>query len=554
MQYHTGTRLTDKVFPLNTPGVFSPFTDEDMLAHLIPSLPAYSMAAPLPGQLGIATQLVDSFLIHGLYDDARKTLEMDYYAQCLLSLHHLISDDTQRLTIPFTHQSQLAHTLYKLVLSLYLSHAYSAALKHIRWYLTHFPNYHPITGRILTLLMSIEWRRGDVGKAQLLFDAAQDVYHYTLGPNHPLIVLHINCLASLYLHQLLHHQGYLQGKLLLLLGLSKAKSALGVDHATAALQQLKVAHYFICEKKYTDAAHLLEKSTDVLSGSSSSNRMGMGVIDRRFTYEYVLSSYYLSLCLYSNQDLMRARDATIVCIAIDTRHEHWSSDVHLIHLSALLQLSDIYLQLNERSKSVDTLYQTWSDVKAYQQLLPVHRRPLASCIMAKLVPKVFSAAVNALSVEMKTLFDSMVVEWRQSEVLKTVGLLRQQSRELNDTTHDDDDDDKGEGGGRRGGADAVMAMAIEQSLRELTSHVVELLWELDPFEYFAMVMDGVENHALAPIADDDGDGPDLDESMISKHFIPLMGHVAVIASLIEAYHSSSSSSIIDSSSSHMADH
>ena len=536
------------MFPLNTPGVFSPFTDEDMLAYLIPSLPAYSMAAPLPGQLGIATQLVDSFLIHGLYDDARKTLEMDYYTQCLLSLRHLISDDAQRSTIPFTHQSQLAHTLYKLVLSLYLSHAYSAALQHIRWYLTHFPNYHPITGRILTLLMSIEWQRGDVGKAQLLFDAAQDIYHYTLGPNHPLIVLHINCLASLYLHQLPHHQGYPQSKLLSLLGLSKAKSALGVSHATTALQQLKVAHYFICEKKYIDAAHLLTKSTDVLSGSSSSRR---GMMDQRFTYESVLSSYYLSLCLYSNQDLMRARDASVVCIAIDTRHEHWSSDVHLIHLSALLQLSDIYLQLNERSKSVDTLYQTWSDVKAYQQLLPVHQRPLASRIMAKLVPKVFSAAVNALSVTMKTLFDSMVVEWRQSEVLKTVGLLRQQSRELNDTTHDDDDNNnnnynnnnKGEGSES---ADAAMEIAIEQSLRELTSHVVELLWELDPFEYFAMVMDGVENHALAPIADDDdADGPDLDESMISKHFIPLMGHVAVISSLIEAYHSSSSSHIAD---------
>jgi len=542
MQYHTGTRFSDKVFPLNTPGVFSPFTDEDMLAYLIPSLPAYSMAGPLPGQHGIATQLVDSFFIHGLYDDARKTLEMDYYTQCLLSLRHLISDDAQRSTIPFTHQSQLAHTLYKLVLSLYLSHAYTAALQHIRWYLAHFPNYHPITGRILTLLMSIEWRRGDIGKAQLLFDAAQDIYHYTLGPNHPLIVLHINCLASLYLHQLPHHQGYPQGKLLLLLGLSKAKSALGVDHATTALQQLKVAHYFICEKKYTDAAHLLEKSTDVLSGSSSSsNRMGM--MDRRFTYESVLSSYYLSLCLYSNQDLMKARDASVVCIAIDTSHEHWSSDVHLIHLSALLQLSDIYLQLNERSKSVDTLYQTWSDVKAYQQLLPVHQKSLASRIMAKLVPKVFSAAVNALSVAMKTLFDSMVVEWRQSEVLKTVGLLRQQSRELNSTTHDDDDDDDDDDDKGKGSADTAMEIAIEQSLRELTSHVVELLWELDPFEYFAMVMDGVENHALAPIADDDDDGPELDESMISKHFIPLMGHVAVIASLIEAYHRSSSSHI-----------
>jgi hypothetical protein len=168
--------------------------------------------------------------------------------------------------------------------------------------------------------------------------------------------------------------------------------------------------------------------------------------------------------------------------------------------------------------------------------------------MAKLVPKVFSAAVNALSVAMKTLIDSMDIEWRQSEVLKTVGLLRQQSTELNSTTHDDDDDDDDKG---IGSADTAMEIAIEQSLRELTSHVVELLWELDPFEYFAMVMDGVENHALAPIADDDDDGPELDESMISKHFIPLMGHVAVIASLIEAYHRSSSNSIINS---RIADH
>ena len=146
-------------------------------------------------------------------------------------------------------------------------------------------------------------------------------------------------------------------------------------------------------------------------------------------------------------------------------------------------------------------------------------------------------------------------------MLKNVGSLRMQqlqSRELSDNTHDDDDRDyEGGGGGGVGvGTDAVMVMTIEQSLLELTSQVVELLWELDPFEYFAMVMDGVENHALAPIADDDDDDndePDLDESMISKHFIPLMGHVAVIASLIEAYHSSSSSNS-SSSRSHIADH
>jgi len=147
---------------------------------------------------------------------------------------------------------------------------------------------------------------------------------------------------------------------------------------------------------------------------------------------------------------------------------------------------------------------------------------------------------------MITLFDSMAIEWRQMELLKHVGAMKlKQSQSMDPLFEGNDASVRDHDGGDE---DDDGVMAVERSLRELTAQVVELLWALDPFEYFAMVVDGIETHTLAPIDDDDDDGSGsvggvraLDESMATKQFIPLAGHVAVIASLVDNYRTNNSS-------------
>lgn len=158
MQYHLGTRFNDNaVYNMNVPGIIYPFTLQNIHEYLIPTAPSLTTSATIPGPVGNIPSFINSYILHGLYEHASKTLELQYVIESSLTLYKLYdtinnSNDNESIKIPFTYQYSIAHTLYKLVLSYYLSQDYLSALKYSRTYLSIYPHYHPITGIIYVII------------------------------------------------------------------------------------------------------------------------------------------------------------------------------------------------------------------------------------------------------------------------------------------------------------------------------------------------------------------------------------------------------------------
>lgn len=300
-QYHTGTRFRDILYhsQLGSVECPEPFTGDDIVEYFVP---AVKSTLEMPGEIGmIVEKSADDFVALGLYEEASHIFQLQLTALNLIyeptstsaaaalktvaaraaaanvasrrpgdpAIQVAMSQAAESMqgmstvsSYPARQLQAASHVLYKYAMCCFLSSVRSGnfktqrltvALDSLRSHIASHAKYSATTGRMLTLLMCAEFMRKNIAKAKSLFDAAQEIYMYTLGPRHPVLCLHVGAFGDLY-HQFGHHS---QAKVMILVAQATARTSLGGMHPVAASYQCKLAALFAAEGNHEKSVELL---------------------------------------------------------------------------------------------------------------------------------------------------------------------------------------------------------------------------------------------------------------------------------------------------------
>lgn len=387
------------VYNLNTTVVAHPFNIQQIEEYFIP---AAKVQLSVPGELGQLSAQGEALLLHGLYREAANALKLRHALHTALFAEPDPLSGQQVKSAPPSHQFATAHTVYKLALAQFLSGQYYAAHRTLRRYIAHAVRYHPVTARMLTLLMCIDFKLGQVHTAVQYFDAAQEIYTYTLGPNHPIISMHIGCLSDLY-----QQSGALQqARVMRLLSHVSAQKALGDKHILTAMVEYRLAASYVEAQDVQVALPLLENCVDVFSATL--------VEGGRFEYEAALCLYQLCVCVSALGDVDRAGQLALKCVEVAQRVDWRKHNCYPILASSYFLLGDLALQKGQPGAAVGLLEQCWAALQRAPSSFP-QRRWLGET-MAVLARRVLALLMASLSMAVRSLFDSVVAEWHQRQV------------------------------------------------------------------------------------------------------------------------------------------
>jgi tetratricopeptide (TPR) repeat protein len=376
----------------------NPFNTQQIEEYFIPSA---KVQLSVPGEVGQLSALGDVLTMHGFYREAACALKLRRALQgALFAEQDPLS--TQRVkTAPPVHQLAMGHTTYQLALAQYLSGQVHAAHRTLRKYMSHAARYHPVTGRMLTLLMCIAFHTGQAQAAVQYFDAAQEVYTYTLGPNHPVIAMHIACLGELYQQA----AAYQQARVMKLLSHVSAQKALGERHIITAMIEYRLAAYFVELQDHYTAMPLLENCVDVFSAAI--------VEGGRFQYEAAVCLYNLASCAAALGDVDRAGQLALRSVEIAGKVDWKKHNCYPMIASSYFLLGDLALQKNHGAAAVGLLEQCWAVFQKVPASFP--QRKWAGEVMAALSRRILSLLVAALPMAVRSLFDSVVSEWHRQQ-------------------------------------------------------------------------------------------------------------------------------------------
>ena len=501
---------------MNTTVVVSPFHTQDIEEYFIPTA---KVPLSLPGEVGQLSEQGEALLLNGLYREASSAFRLKLCVQQALFSDSGASSSYKVKSAPPTHQFSLAHTTYKLALSLYLSGQLAAAHRTMRQYLARCVRYHPITGRVLTLLMCAEFKLGNPDRAAQYFDAAQEVYTYTLGPNHPIIPLHIHCLGDLY-HST---SAYQQARVMKLLAHVSAQKALGERHILTALIECRLAGSLIEQQDHFSAMPLLENCVEVFSAAV--------VEGGRFEYEAAVCLYNLATCATTMGDVDRAGQLALRCVDVASKLDHKKVNFYPMVVSCYLLLGDLALLKSQGAAAVGLLEQCW----ALLQAIPASfsQRKWAGDVMAVLSQRILSLLVASLPMAVRSLFDSVVAQWsRQLTMLRSPHAIPMKQRSHTDPTSPltvlDDDITVST-------ADEMHGRAFQRSQEQQQARrweptcetVFAAMMQHSPKHFFDTLMQGIRESALTGTSEQE---EELEEG--APHPISFAAQAAVVCKLV----------------------
>ena len=479
------------MYNLNTTVVVNPFNTQHILEYFIPTT---KVTLNLSSEIGQVCTHADSLLLNGLYAESASAFKLKVLLYSALfpemdsvaNLNSAASDNgtshsgvkvTSALNVrssPPVYQFAMAHLVYKCALSQYLSHQYVAAYYTLRKYLTRSARYHATTGRILSLLMCVSFKLHRLDKAVQYFDAAQEVYTYTLGANHPILCMHTQMLADLYdsVHVVSH------GKALRLLAHVTAQKSLGEQHVITALYEYRLASSYIQQGDYVTALPYLENCIEVFSAAV--------VESGAFAYEAAVCLYNTSVCLSMLGDVDRAGQLALRSVELARDIDCRKVNVYPMLVSGYLLLSDLAMSKNQPHAAVGLLEQLWG----YLQKIPpsyAQRRYIGD-VMAVLSKRILCLLVAHMTMASRSLFDSVVSDWHKQQYT-----LAQSAHKHH---HNQSEDDI-----TVSTMDPTLQANIHNSIVEVWDSackaVFSAMLEHSPSEYFERIMLGIQEHALA---------------------------------------------------------
>ena len=227
LQYHTGTILRDGADYDYSPIQEAPVRPEDLLGGHDCLLPAVKMPSVVPGEVGARLAQAEALLGAELYPEAASALRLRLHLQTLQS-----GDSS----LP-RHAAAVCDTIYKIALAQHGAGDYAGAIETISTCLASRHRFSALSARLVTLLMSAQFRSGDVAAALASFEDGQVRYLCALGDKHPAVCLHLCALGDCY-----HAAGHAQQALVMTtLAHQAAKGLLGDGHLLTASYGIKCA-------------------------------------------------------------------------------------------------------------------------------------------------------------------------------------------------------------------------------------------------------------------------------------------------------------------------
>lgn len=325
----------------------------------------------------------------------------------------------------------VATIAYKLALSQYLNQHVTQAMSTLRQFIAvSSTNYNVVLGRMLSLMMTIEYKFGSMQKALKLYDLALDIYSTTVGSNHPLCSFHISTLADLYRHSGDHAQAVV----MLLLAQSVLRKSLGSQHLLHASIDCKVGAEYMELGKFKDAVVVLSsalaKYDEVLlelqqphqqqqhqtqqSGDEETKSVGTettaqhrrGDQFRNYIESEVLRCLYNLAISYSKFDkLDNAIHHAKRCINLGRTIFDFEVYVPPLLISCIILLSDCYVQQAELDVAIIVLESAWVVLK---------NKPFnynkAGKAMAKMVCRILELSFASLPMQTQSLLEAIASE------------------------------------------------------------------------------------------------------------------------------------------------
>jgi hypothetical protein len=383
---------------MNTTVVVSPFNTQHIEEYFIP---AAKVHLSVPGEVGQLCEMGEALLMNGLTREAASAFRLKQALQAAMFPEPDPLSTQKVKSPPPAQQFAMAHTVYKLALCQYLSGMLVAAHRTIRKYLARGVRYHPVTARILTLLMCVEFKLGKPHKAAQYFDAAQEVYTYTLGANHPILCLHMNCMADLYQEA----SAFQQARVMKLLAHVTAQKSLGERHVLTATLEYRLAAGYMELQEHLTAMPFLENCVEVFTAAV--------VEGGRFEYETSTCLYYLCMCMVAVGDVDRAGQLALKCVDVAQRVDWKKNNYYPMVVSCYFLLCDLALAKNQGAAAVGLLEQCWSTL---QRVPPSFaQRKWVGDAMGVLARRILSLLVASLPMTVRSLLDSVVSQWHRHQ-------------------------------------------------------------------------------------------------------------------------------------------
>jgi hypothetical protein len=379
---------------MNTTVVLNPFNSQQILEYFVGGA---KVQLQIPGEVGELFHMGDSLLLNGLYHEAASAFRFRH-----LMLSSLFPDALEQNTtksVPMSFQANLAHTEYKLALSQFFAGNVAASYRTLHRHLVRCVRYQQTTGRMLALLMCLECTLGNFPRALQHFDAAQEVYTYTLGPNHPMICMHMNLLSELY-----HGATWpAQARTMKLLAHVTAQKSLGQTHVITAMLECRLAATLVEEAAYEVATPMLENCVEVFTRANAEGG--------KFEYELCCSLYNLSVCMIAYaQDIDRAGQLALRCLDLALRVDHRLHNMYPLVVSIYLRLCDLALTKNHGQAAISLLEKAWG---VLQKLPPAFMQGhWAGQVMAVFARRSLALLVASMPMNTRSLFDSVAAEWQ----------------------------------------------------------------------------------------------------------------------------------------------
>jgi tetratricopeptide (TPR) repeat protein len=474
------------VYNLNTTVVVNPFNTQQIEEYFIPSA---KVQLSVPGELGQLSDQGEALLLHRLYREAASALRLRHALQTALFAESDPLSAQRAKSAPPVHQYATAHTVYKLALAQFLSGQLYSAHRTLRKYIARATRYHPVTARMLTLLMCVDFKLGQPHTAVQYFDAAQEIYTYTVGPNHPIISLHIGCLSDLY-----QQSGALQqSRVMRLLSHVSAQKTLGEKHVLTAMIEYRLAATYVEAQDVHTALPLLENCVDVFSAALAEGG--------QFEYEAALCQYQLCVCLSALGDVDRAGQLALKCVETVQRVDWRKHNPYPILVSSYFLLGDLALQKNQGAATVGLLEQCWTALQHVPPSFP--QRRWVGDVMAVLSRRILGLLMASLSMAVRSLFDSVVAEWHQRQARLHSGLPSSPPRRgpahdaMSPLSADEFDDITVSTAPELEHSYSQRALAQAAAWERACDVVFRAMLQTSPLRYFEVLVQGIRERAIS---------------------------------------------------------
>lgn len=419
IQYHTNCRFKDSAFHhVFSGGGAVLFVVDDVLDCSVASCDGQQTHSLqlIPGELGRISATAEAFLANGLYAEATQAFQLRLVLLATMNCTRYDDSHVVHSVLSLRQEAVFADVVYKLALSQYCNKQYSDAGATIRrHHLARHSQYSAVTGRMLTLLMSIEHHCGRTDRVRAYFDAAQCVYSYALSVHHPVIAMHMCALADLYMRD----GGGKQARAMLILAKNVSGKVLGEHHQVGATLACKLSVLLMSEGQFKDAAQLLSNALTIFDADAvviandSQNETKMSAVSR-LDEQIADCLCALTECLARCEELDLAIHSGFRCIETCTKILLQSQRTAVLkkctslRLSCLLVLSDLFVQKNELDSAFGLLHEAWTAL--HSATSSASAREGSGSALAALTCRILELMISTLPMQTKSHFQNVSEE------------------------------------------------------------------------------------------------------------------------------------------------